>query len=100
MTPGSVERRLLYPALGAGLAVLAAVMALWPFMLVIPVAAIGGPVEALMRERGAAAAFGTSTYWLAAWGTAAIVSAVWWLILGRLMRRHREIFSRLFHPFL
>ncbi len=100
MPPGSAERRLLYPALGAGSAVLAAVMALWPFILVIPVAAIGGPVEAAMRERGAAAAFGTSTYWLAAWGSAAIVSVVWWLILRRLMRRHREIFSRLFHPFL
>ena len=100
MPPGSAERRLLYPALGTGSAVLAAVMALWPFILVIPLAAIGGPVEAAMREREAAAAFGTSTYWLAAWGSAAIVSAAWWLILRRLMRRHREIFSRLFHPFL
>lgn len=99
MPPGSVERRLLYPALGVGSAVLAGVMALWPLMLVIPVAAIGGPLEAVMRERGVAAAFGTATYWIAAWGIGAIATAAWWLILRRLMRRHREIFSRLFQPF-
>jgi uncharacterized membrane protein len=96
----SADRWLFYPALGIGAVALAAVLALWPFALVLPLAAIGGPVEAWMRERSTMAQFGTTSYWSIAWGSATLVTGAWWLVLRIVLRRKPSVLPFLLHPFI
>ena len=95
----STQRALLYPALVAGSLALAAVLALWPFVLVLPLAATGGALQPWLKERGLSAVFGTTSYWAVAWGSAALAAGAWCAFLRRVVRERPAFLSFLFHPF-
>ena len=96
----SSDRWLLYPALAVGALCIAALLAFWPFALVTPLAAIGGPIEAWMREAGMTSQFGTTAYWLTAWAIAAAATGLWWVGLGTALRRVPGALLFLLQPFI
>ena len=96
----STQRRLLYPALAVGSLGIAALLALWPFALVLPLAATGGLARPWLVEHGLRSALGTTPYWLTAWGTAAVAAGLWCAWLRLVARRRPALLSLLFHPFV
>ena len=94
------DRWLLYPALAVGALCIVALLSFWPFVLVLPLAAIGGPIEAWMREAGMTSDFGTTAYWLTAWAIAALTTGLWWVGLGAALRRAPGSLLFLLQPFV
>ena len=90
----------LLPALAIGALVIAAALFLWPLGLVIPIAAIGGPVQAWYAGSGRGAAVGDTTYWLQAWVLGLVATAVWWVALRALLRRRPALLPLLLFPFV
>ncbi|MGH7636109.1 MAG: HAAS signaling domain-containing protein [Gemmatimonadaceae bacterium] len=97
---GPAQRAISYPALLIGSLGLAGMAALWPPALVIPLAALGGPVQPWLQARGLGDAFGTSEYWGVAWSMGLLAGAAWCVVLRTLVPRAPHVPAILFRSIL